>query len=68
VSEFRKYSQGGERNEPKFATLRAKCGEIRSEKFGRFVSERTVAENATKAQQKVRPKANIWAEVADSAT
>jgi hypothetical protein len=42
VSEFRKYSQGGERIGPKFATLRAKCGEIQSEKFGRFVSERTV--------------------------
>jgi len=47
VSEFRKYSQGGERNEPKFATLRAKCGEIRSEKFGRFVSERTVGSTCT---------------------
>ena len=43
VSEFRKYSQGGERIGPKFATLRAKCGEIQSEKFGRFVSERTVS-------------------------
>ena len=45
VSEFRKYSQGGERIGPKFATLRAKCGEIQSEKFGRFVSERTVEDD-----------------------
>ena len=42
VSEFLKYSQGGERNRPKLLALRAKCWEIRSKKVGRFVCERTV--------------------------
>ena len=44
VSEFMKYSQGRRANwtKLKFAALRAKCEEIRSNLFGRFVSERTV--------------------------